>query len=82
MILLFATVAFLIVAIIFPKFMPEFEDSDTHEKKTPLWVRGVQAAFGILAIVCTVSTSIYWIEADEVGHFDGKLIQTVGQRNQ
>jgi len=69
MILLFATVAFLIAAIIFPKFMPEFEDSDSGKKATPLWVRGVQAAFAIMAIVCTVSTSIYWIEADEVGHF-------------
>jgi len=69
MILLFLTVAFVIAAIIFPKFMPEFEDEDTHEKKTPMWVRGVQASFAILAIVCTVSTSIYWIKADEVGHF-------------
>ncbi len=69
MILLFLTVAFLIAAIIFPKFMPEFEDSESGKKAIPIWVRGIQVGFVIAALVCTVSTSIYWIESDEVGHF-------------
>jgi len=69
MILLFVTVIFIIIAITFPKFMPEFEDSETGKKATPLWVRGIQAVCILIAITATVSTSIYWIEADEVGHF-------------
>jgi len=67
-------IIFLLIGIFIPKFLPKQESYDgtgqEKESTTPLWVRGVQALCVVIAFLVFVSTSIYWVGANQVAQFE------------
>ena len=71
---LFLVLVFLTIGVIIPKFLSKTETYDEAKSEssfsTPIWVRGVQGLCGVIAILLFISTSIFWVGADQVAQFE------------
>ena len=72
MLQLFLVLVFLAIGIVAPKFLPKTESYKDNEAtlSTPIWVRGIQGLCGVVAIMLFVSTSVFWVNADQVAQFE------------
>lgn len=74
MIQLFLVLVFLAAGIIIPKLLPKKEGYDEAKSETtlstPIWVRGIQGLCVVVAVLLFVSTSVFWVGADQVAQFE------------
>jgi len=69
MILLVLTFIFLIAAVIAPRFIKDITNRRTDEVQSLGWARWLcRGVCVVVALICFASTSIIYIDADEVGH--------------
>ena len=69
MILLVLTFLFLIIAVLGPRFIKDQRNRRTDDITSMAWARWAARGLCIVvAVICFASTSIIYIDSDEVGH--------------